>query len=317
MFLIYLKFNFNKYLRMGNEFKEFFELTKNFQLQKIHNDFVNSKKFNKNKFLTICVCSLTCFFGIFYTLDFFTNYEMKMKKFRFSMKIKKIAYVSNFRKEKDFDKLENSLERLKILVNMIESEFDLFKQEKSSISYLLKIIKKEVIRMNFYMKNSNINTSSTNSPYNTRDKSNLISIFLNFFDKTNLLIKNDISYLSQTVEILEILVKISKSEDISEVPKFMKNFNKFCEYFITNPDIFHVLFFTDYEMFYKLKKIFINMENLNLIKIKNIENTKEYHDHNHNHEYDQDLEHHLCTLQRIKNLIKSQEMSVDNLLSFV
>lgn len=305
---------------MKNEFKEFFELTKQFQMQKIQNDVINFKKFNKNKFLTICLASLACFFGIYSSLNFISNYDGYLKKFRFKMMLRKLVYFSYYemnkindnyqgiKTNKNYSKLERSIDRYQKLIELVD--MNLLKYDDDTIFYFLKILKKELYRIHRYYKNDSKRKNNF-LDYDNFDKTILSnSLFEKSFDKLNFLLHYDISYLPYLIEILELLLNIYKKTNyiydtnhqdidykIDYDREIISHTKKFCIFFENNPDIFKVLFYSDYEKFYKLKKIFTQLEKM---KSTNIDNNY------YQNEFD-----------KIKSYIMEQEKSVENILRFV
>jgi hypothetical protein len=58
---------------MKNSFKDYFDLNRNFEGLKIHNDFMTTKKFNQNKLKTTVIVSLSSFLLIKFGFYFINN----------------------------------------------------------------------------------------------------------------------------------------------------------------------------------------------------------------------------------------------------
>lgn len=90
-------------------FKDYFDLNNKLEGLKVHNDFVNTRLFNKNQFKTIGAISFALFLIIKYSSDFYFKKDIIIPnlKFRFNS----FNYnVKNFEKIlKDFESLINVL----------------------------------------------------------------------------------------------------------------------------------------------------------------------------------------------------------------
>jgi hypothetical protein len=73
---------------MKNEFKEYFELSQNLEIQKIHNDYEGNKLVSKLKFKGFIFFSISTFAFIALGLNIYEKFGSKYFNFKFRNKIK-------------------------------------------------------------------------------------------------------------------------------------------------------------------------------------------------------------------------------------
>jgi hypothetical protein len=105
---------------MKNSFKEYFDLERNLEGLKIHNDFTNTKRFSLGKVKTTLIVSVSSFFLIKFGLSLINNYGNIKSNFLFRWSAK-LSLFSNLAdsKQNSLLKLLSNFKRLKKVLNFI------------------------------------------------------------------------------------------------------------------------------------------------------------------------------------------------------